>query len=168
MEQGIYNGISIDVDERGQRGIENFMKGYNCAQSVVMAFADVFGLTDELALRVAASFGAGGGRLRLTCGCVSGMFILAGLENGPTVAGDIDARTRNYALVQELAACFKAENDSLICSELLGLRTGKIESPRPSERNAEYYKSRPCSRLTESACRIFARHLIGLGEKIEN
>ena len=45
----------------------------------------------------------------------------------------------------------------------LSASAGKIESPRPSERNAEYYKSRPCSRLTESACRIFARHLIGLG-----
>ena len=71
----------------------------------------------------------------------------------------MEARTRNYALVQELAAKFKEENDSLICAELLGMRTGKIEPPRPSERTTEYYRERPCPRLVGCACRIYARHL---------
>ena len=152
--------INIDVDERGERGRENFLTGLNCAQSVIAAFADQFPDADiDTAMRMAASFGGGMGRLRLTCGAVSGLAMLAGLECG-AVTGDLDARARNYALVQQLAAAFKAENDSLICSELRGLRSGQIDPPRPSERTSDYYRSRPCPVLIATACRIYARHLL--------
>ena len=58
------------------------------------------------------------------------------------------------------AAVIKAENGSLICAELLGLRSGKIENPVPSERTKEYYKARPCAMMVESACRIFAETVL--------
>ena len=74
--------MKINVEERMERGREWFKKGYNCSQAVVAAFADVYGIDPNLGLRMAASFGGGMGRMRLTCGAVSGMFILAGLENG--------------------------------------------------------------------------------------
>ena len=148
----------IDVEARARAGEENFMKGYNCAQSVVAAFADLIEDPEPI-LKVAASFGGGMGRLRMTCGAVSGMFMLAGLENGsPTPAGS-DTRAVNYALVQELGLKFKEENDSVICAELLKLRTGKMEPPRPSERTADYYRLRPCPKLVACACRIYAQHL---------
>jgi C_GCAxxG_C_C family probable redox protein len=151
---------NIDIEERARLGEQNFLKGFNCAQSVVATFADLFPEADaEQLLKVAASFGGGMGRLRMTCGAVTGMFMLAGLENGSNTPGNLDARAKNYALVQELAAQFKQENDSLICAELLGLRSGQIEPPRPSERTTEYYRSRPCPKLVACACRIFARHL---------
>ena len=84
--------------------------------------------------------------------------MLAGLECG-NADGDQQARAKNYALVQQLAAAFKEENDSLICADLLGLRSGQIDPPRPSERTAEYYRARPCPVLVASACRIYAQHL---------
>lgn len=149
----------IDPEQRALMGRDNFMSGLNCAQSVVAAFADLFPDADlNTAMRMAASFGGGMGRLRLTCGAVSGLAMLAGLECG-AATGDLDARARNYALVQQLAAEFRAENDSLICAELLGLRSGQAEPPRPSERTAEYYRTRPCPALIACACRIYARHL---------
>lgn len=151
----------INVEERATAGRENFLKGYNCTQSVLSAFADVFDVPHDVLMRMAAGFGGGTGRLRLTCGAVNALAMLAGLENGNPEPGNLDARARNYALVQELAAKFKQENDSLICAELLGLRSGKIEPPRPSERTTEYYKARPCPRLIECACRIYAQHLKG-------
>ncbi len=153
----------INVDERGEAGRQNFLSGYNCAQSVIAAFADLHpDIPQDTLMRIAASFGGGTGRLRLTCGAVNALAMLAGLENGNPEPGNLDARARNYALVQQLAAKFKAENDSLICAELLGLRSGKIEPPRPGERTAEYYRSRPCPKLIECACRIYARHLLEL------
>lgn len=152
--------ITIDIEARAKAGRENFLRGYNCAQAVIAAFADIYP-TDAIdtQLRMAASFGGGMARLRLTCGAVCAMAMLAGLENGSATPADIESRTRNYALVQQLAAEFKEENDSLVCATLLGLRTGTVEPPRPSERTAEYYRSRPCPRLVECACRIYARHL---------
>ena len=149
---------SIDIDSRGRKGKDNFLSGLNCTQSVVAAFADFFPHENpDTLMRMAASFGGGMGRMRLTCGAVTGLAMLAGLECG-TADGNLDARARNYALVQELAAAFKQENDSLICAELLGLRSGAIDPPRPAERTTAYYKARPCPRLIECACRIYAKH----------
>ena len=67
-------------EERISRATELFKSGYNCSQSVVAAFADMYGFTEEQALRMAASFGGGIGRMRETCGAACGMFLLAGLE----------------------------------------------------------------------------------------
>lgn len=155
------NSINIDIEQRAARGVELFKQGYNCAQAVALAFADVYAgrISRDTLAAMAASMGGGMGRLRLTCGAVTGMALLAGLENGPSEPGNMPERTANYALVQQLAAEFKAENDSLICAELLGLRAGSVEPPRPSERTAAYYKARPCAKMVECACRIYARHL---------
>ena len=68
------------MEERIDRAVELFKSGYNCSQSVVTAFADLYDLTEEQALRISASFGAGIGRMRETCGAACGMFILAGLQ----------------------------------------------------------------------------------------
>ena len=53
-------------EERISRATELFKSGYNCSQSVVAAFADMYGFTEEQALRMAASFGGGIGRMRET------------------------------------------------------------------------------------------------------
>ncbi len=78
----------IDIETRAKAGRENFLKGYNCAQSVIAAFADIYPSDDiDTLLRLSASFGGGMGRLRMTCGAASGMFMLAGLENGSATPG---------------------------------------------------------------------------------
>ncbi|MBO5812731.1 MAG: C_GCAxxG_C_C family protein, partial [Bacteroidaceae bacterium] len=64
-------------EDRIQRAVDNFKQGYNCAQAVTAAFADLYDLTEEQALRISASFGGGIGRMREVCGAASGMFILA-------------------------------------------------------------------------------------------
>lgn len=118
-------------EERISRATELFKSGYNCSQSVVAAFADMYGFTEEQALRMAASFGGGIGRMRETCGAACGMFLLAGLEKGAIDGADREGKAANYALVQELAAEFKKRNGSLNCGELLGLK--KKARCRPSE-----------------------------------
>ena len=111
-----------EIELRVERAKTLFRQGFNCSQSVFAACADLYGIKDEtLALRLSASFGGGIGRMRQACGAACGMFMLAGLENGSAVEGDAEGKKRNYALVQELANKFKAENGSLICSELLGI-----------------------------------------------
>lgn len=65
--------------KRAERAEENFKKGLNCAQSVVLAFSDLTGMSREDLLRISAPFGGGIGRMREVCGTVSGMMIIAGL-----------------------------------------------------------------------------------------
>lgn len=57
----------MTLEDRINRASELFKSGYNCSQSVVAAFADMYGFTEEQALRMAASFGGGIGRMRETC-----------------------------------------------------------------------------------------------------
>ena len=147
-------------EERIRLAVDNFMSGFNCAQSVVSAFADQYGFTREQALRMSASFGAGIGRMRLTCGAVCGMLQLAGLEHCALEGNDRKAKSENYALVQRLADEFRRRNGSITCRELLGLRKEQ-RSAEASERTPEYYATRPCARMIESAARIWVEHLEG-------
>ena len=39
------------MEDRVQKAVELFKSGYNCSQSVVAAFADMYGFTQEQALR---------------------------------------------------------------------------------------------------------------------
>lgn len=153
------NTMTIDKKERMRRAEALFMQGFNCSQAVVAAFADVYGLTEEEALRVSAGLGAGIGRMRLTCGAVCGMAVLAGLECGSTTAGDRQGKSECYKLVQQLAGEFSREHGSITCSELLKLKKGAPLAYEASERTAEYYKTRPCVRQIISAARIYAEQL---------
>ena len=151
--------MNIDKQQRMQRAEELFMQGFNCSQSVAAAFADVYGYTEEQMLRVSAGFGAGIGRLRLSCGAFNAMALLAGLDCGSVTPGDREGKSYNYKVVQELAARFQEEHGSLICAELLRLKKGVPLSYEASERTAEYYKVRPCVRQIISAARIYAEYL---------
>ena len=151
-----------EIEKRVARGVELFKSGYNCAQAVAGAFVDLYDIPQDVIMRMSASFGGGIGRMRRTCGAASGMFMLAGLENGCATTETPEKRAVNYSLVQDLAERFKEENGSLTCAELLGLRTGKTEPPTPNERTKEYYKNRPCTMMVESACRIFAEKINAL------
>ena len=149
-----------NYENRIQRAVELFKSGYNCSQSVVAAFADLYGFTEEQALRMSASFGGGIGRMRQTCGAACGMFLLAGLDTGAVDAEDRAGKSHNYEVVQQLAEKFKAENGSLICAELLGLSTTAAHRDTQAEPRTDlYYKKRPCVEMVETAARIFANYL---------
>lgn len=156
------NQINIISDEeleyRVGRAVELFKSGFNCSQSIVTAFADIYGFSEDQALKMAASFGAGIGRMRLTCGAACGMFLLAGLDCGATEGSDRQGKSKNYVVVQELAQKFERETGSLTCSKLLGLNKPE-GSAEAEKRTPEYYKKRPCSKMVEVAARIFGSYL---------
>ncbi len=151
----------LEIEERVQRAQELFRQGFNCAQAVFASCADLFDIRDEaLALRMAASFGGGIGRMRQTCGAACGMFMLEGLHSGSAVAGDQEGKAANYERVQQLAAAFKRQNGSLVCAELLaGTVAAPSDGPKPEERTEAYYKKRPCVKMVDSAVRIFLENL---------
>lgn len=154
--------LTPELEARVQRAVDNFMQGYGCCQSVVAAFADLYNLDDTMAKRIAAGFGGGVGRMRMMCGAVSGIVILAGLDRGQIAGADRKGKSMCYKVVQELLDEFKVQNGSVVCAELLGLKghekaqSSYIASPR----TAEYYKTRPCAAKVESAARIFAEYLM--------
>lgn len=157
----------FDIEERVEKAKRLFKEGgYNCCQAVVLAYNDLFGLDETLAASLSSGFGGGMGRMREVCGSVSGMVMLAGLIAPAADPSAKDWRTRNYALVQEVAGEFKAINGSIVCKELLGLvpmgssEAAPKESPVPSDRTPEYYKKRPCEELVGISARIIGEKLL--------
>lgn len=146
-------------EERIEKAVSLFKEGYNCSQSVVAAFADMYGFTEEQALKMASAFGGGIGRMRETCGAACGLFMLAGLEKGATKGSDRESKAATYALVQELAAKFKEETGSLRCSDLLGLSKKEPIVSTPEARTSTYYAKRPCAKMVETAARIWADYI---------
>ncbi len=140
-----------------EKAVQNFLSGYNCAQSVFLAFAPDLGLSDDLALRLSSSFGGGMGRLREVCGAVSGILRAAGVLYGYTSPCDDAAKAAHYALVQELAGKFRERHGAILCRELLG-RSGP-ESPVPEARTAAYYAQRPCARFVGDGARILEEYM---------
>lgn len=147
--------MKVNPKERAERARELFHEGYNCCQSVLLAYADVYGLEEELAKKMSCSFGGGMGRMREVCGTCSAMFMLAGMELPSTIPGDTTSKMENYALVQELAENFKKETGSIICRDMLKLNGNTHEGPIPEPRTGEYYKKRPCSELVYLAAEIY-------------
>ena len=137
-----------EIEMRAGKAKDLFKQGYNCAQSVVASCCDLYGVSEDEALRMSAGFGGGIGRMRLTCGAACGMFMLAGLENGSTTAHDQQGKMRNYELVRTLASRYQETFGSITCSELLGL------TPSPVE-----VKHLPCAEMVAEAVRIFLREV---------
>ena len=142
-----------------EKAANNFREGYNCAQSVLLAFANKVGLKEYEALKLASSFGGGMGRLREVCGAVSAVFMIAGILKGYTEPNNDVVKADHYKLIQDLAAKFKLKHGTIICRELLGL-DGTEFSPIPSARTDEYYKERPCEEFIKCAAEIVEEELL--------
>lgn len=91
---------------------------YNCAQSVVCAFADDVNLDVETLERLSSAFGTGFGCTRGTCGALAGAGIIAGLKIGD--------RVKSRAAMKEIFEEFEAKNGATVCRELKGIDTGKV------------------------------------------
>ena len=150
------------MKDYGQIAKDLFLAGYNCSQAVFCAFAEDLGMERALAAKLSASFGGGLGRLRLTCGCVSGAAMVLGLalgydpENSPK-----DAKAKHYEKVRELTMALEERNGSLSCRELLSMKgVDATAGGVPEERTEEYYKRRPCPEYVRIAAEETAKLLV--------
>ena len=138
------------MSQRSERAKDLFMEGYNCAQAVVGAFADMLPMEFDVLMKSVSSFGGGMGRLREVCGAVSGMFFVAGALYGYNDPKAKEEKAEHYRLIQTLAAKFREQNGSIICRELLE-EGDKPVTHVPAERTEKYYQKRPCKELVSDA-----------------
>ena len=144
-------------------GINYFKQGYNCAQSVALAFKDELGLDENTVLMLSSAFGGGFGRMREVCGAISGMTMVVGAKCGYVSPTDNVAKMNTYAVEQELAKQFIAKNGSIVCAQIIKTDDATSTSPTPSERTSEYYKKRPCAEYVGDACEILEKYLTEKG-----
>ena len=151
----------IEQSIRGKKATENFKSGYNCAQSVLLAYEDYLrekGLDVKTVLRMASPMGGGISRLREVCGTVSALCLLIGLTDGYDSPDD-EKKKDLYSKVQKILLEFQEYNGSIVCRELLGL-SKKHDEPTPSKRTKEYYVKRPCAELCAISAAIFEKYYL--------
>ncbi len=141
--------------DHGIKAAELFLQGYNCAQAVTVAFADVTGLTPEFSAKMASAFGGGMGRMREVCGAVTGMLAVLSLLYGYSTPDDT-LKKEHYTVVQALAAQFREQTGSIVCREIL---KNPPSDPNPTPRTEEFYKKRPCARMVLLAGNILDAYI---------
>lgn len=96
-----------------------FDEGYACSQSIVLTFANEYGLDEKTAKLISSTFGGGMGRLRQKCGAVTGGFMVLGLAYGNTSPGDMETKLAAYKKVRELNQQVEDIYGTSNCFELL-------------------------------------------------
>lgn len=145
---------------RVEKAKENFKNGCNCTQAVVAAYCDLFGIPLETAMIMAEPFGGGLGRMRMTCGAVSGMSMLAGMKYSSGTKNDMIARKQVYAAVQAMVKAFQEKNGTVVCAELLGRNLPKDGGAEPTARTPEFYKKRPCLDCIGDCAMLVEKYLL--------
>jgi C_GCAxxG_C_C family probable redox protein len=143
-----------EIEKRTDQAVDFFEAGYNCAQSVLLAYADLYGLDNEMAAQMATSFGGGMGRLREVCGAVSGMFMVLGFEYPFIDTKDKASKNENYKKVQETAAEFKASMSSIICVRFAKPETRSQHYESAAETDQRILCHRPCAKCVAIAAEI--------------
>ncbi len=150
--------------ERIRKGVDLFTSGYNCAQSVVCAFCEEFGVPHATGQKLASGFGGGIGGLRRTCGAFSGAVIIIGLLYGDYDPNDKVKKREFYQIIKEAEKKFTERFQTSICKELLINAKSHFEDS-PMARTPEYYASRPCTIFVAYACEILEELLADYNKK---
>nr|WP_302649631.1 C-GCAxxG-C-C family protein [uncultured Agathobaculum sp.] len=132
------------MTERAERAQQLHQQGFNCAQAVVCAYCDQFGLDEETACKVAEGFGLGMGIMEV-CGALTGAFMLAGMRGSKGAAHPGETKAQTYKTTKALAAAFKEKNGTYLCRELKGVTDGNVR--------------RSCPGCIEDACVLIESYL---------
>jgi C_GCAxxG_C_C family probable redox protein len=137
------------IDDAAQRSRDLFSSGYYCAESVLMAIAELHGVESDLIPRIATGFCSGVARTGGQCGAISGAIMGLGLAIGR----DSPERSveETYALVRELLQRFENKFGSTNCQQLTGC---DLSAPEGQERFEANNVIDRCYQYAEEATRI--------------
>lgn len=145
--------------ERALKAEQYFYDGYACSQAVVLAFKDLVETSEEDLLKISLPLGGGLGRLRLTCGAISGMALIVGLLFSKTEKSE-ENKLYVYSIIQELVKKFEEKRETINCKELLEKASLQVEvAGIPETRTQEYYHKRPCGKIVYDAAKVLEDYL---------
>ena len=103
-----------------EKATHSFDSGYNCAQSVLLAFADELKLDENIILKIASGFGGGMARMQDTCGAVVGGIMVIGMAVRSEEEEDVETnKERVYYIISQFIKKFKGKYKSVKCRDLL-------------------------------------------------
>ena len=93
-------------------------RGFNCCQSVLAAFSDVTGLSEQASFDIAGGFGAGM-QTGEVCGAIVGAGLALGLLHPVDPAQPVPSKQRTGKLVKEFQRRFREKYGEVRCHPLL-------------------------------------------------
>lgn len=130
-----------------------FQQGYACSQAILIAFSKQVGLDTETAKKISSPFGGGMGRLRKTCGVLTGAFMVLGMKYGNTAPNDMEAKLYTYQLVQEFSKRFKEKHKETACRKLL------LQHVSEQEITTREHHRKICDELVRDGAQLLAEIL---------
>ena len=120
--------------DRCELALRYHHSGYNCAQSVLMAFEDLTKLETATGLAMAGGLGGGvGATHQELCGAASGAVMTLGLLFPFTDGADTESKRHVYAQAKEFLQRFQARFDGLSrCGDLLRSHIEPTEEKTPA------------------------------------
>lgn len=143
--------------ERIQKAVKAFKEdGRNCCQAVVSAFADLYGFTEEQALRMTAALGHGHG-VEETCGALTGLQMLIGMEKGNIQEHNPAGHKAMYALDKDIMDRYAGITGATRCKDLLSLPKAEPGTPNP-DADGRYHRI-PCWMKVQIAAELYAEYM---------
>jgi len=142
------------IKNRSKHAVRRFLKSMNCAQAILETYAPAMGLSIETSRRIASAF-AGGMGMGSECGAVTGAFLVIGLKYGKTLDNDPKADQETFKRVTEFVKEFKARNNYIGCSQLLGIDMSTPEGVQEAGKKGLFTKR--CPTFILSATEILER-----------
>ena len=93
-------------------------RGFNCCQSVLAAFSDLTGLSEQASFDLGGGFGSGAGTGEL-CGALSGAIMVLGILTPVDTVDPVGSKKRTVAQSKELQKRFSEKFGALRCQDLL-------------------------------------------------
>lgn len=116
--------FELRLESKVDKADNYFKNGFNCSQALFATFADEFGLSEEMALKIGTQFG-GGARKGEMCGAVSGALMVLGLKYGHYHYNAFDEKAKAYKIAEDFMNRFIEINGTVVCKELLGYNVSK-------------------------------------------
>lgn len=145
---------------RTELAVKKFTDGYNCAQAVLCAYCDKFGLDEETAFKITEGFGLGMGGYKDECGAVTGMFMTIGLQNSDGSLVGSKTKLDTYDKLKAAGEAFAAENGSIMCRDLLPKGKELKANASPEEIAAANGKNLMCVKCVKTAAEYLEKNIV--------
>lgn len=101
-------------------------KGFNCAQAVACAYADLVGADPQTLFAATEGLGLGCGCMEGTCGALTGACIICGLAKSGADMDNPTTKGKTYKVSREIVEKFNELSGATRCRDLKGVDTGTV------------------------------------------
>lgn len=134
-----------------------FKTNYNCAQSVLIAFADEVEIDKKQAFKIAAGLGGGIGRSQNICGAINAGAIVLGLKFGNYNEEDAELKNRMSKLVGNYIEECKQALGSSQCLDLIKVDLNNDEQKEFAKSSGHF--ERVCNNAVYVTSSILEKYL---------